>query len=75
MNQQETPAVHDVIIIGAGFSGIGMAIKLRQAGIGDFLILERADSVGGTWRDNSAQAMIWQRPGEHTRSFHCLSIV
>jgi cation diffusion facilitator CzcD-associated flavoprotein CzcO len=41
-----------VIIIGAGFSGIGMAIKLRQAGVDDFLILEKADRVGGTWRDN-----------------------
>ncbi len=41
------------IIIGAGFSGIGMAIRLRQSGIDDFVILERADAAGGTWRDNS----------------------
>ncbi len=41
------------IIIGAGFSGIGMAIRLRQSGIDDFVILERAGAAGGTWRDNS----------------------
>jgi cation diffusion facilitator CzcD-associated flavoprotein CzcO len=41
------------IIIGAGFSGIGMAIRLRQSGIDDFVILERAGASGGTWRDNS----------------------
>lgn len=41
------------IIIGSGFAGIGMAIKLRQAGITDFKILEKAHDVGGVWRDNS----------------------
>jgi cation diffusion facilitator CzcD-associated flavoprotein CzcO len=41
-----------VLVIGAGFSGIGMGIRLRQAGIEDFLILERAGEIGGTWRDN-----------------------
>jgi cation diffusion facilitator CzcD-associated flavoprotein CzcO len=42
----------NVLIIGAGFAGIGMAIALRQAGITDFAVLERAGEVGGTWRDN-----------------------
>ena len=42
-----------IAIIGAGFSGIGMAIRLRQEGERDFVILERSDMVGGTWRDNS----------------------
>jgi cation diffusion facilitator CzcD-associated flavoprotein CzcO len=46
-------AIHEVLIIGAGFSGIGAGIKLRQAGIDSFLILEKADEVGGTWRDNT----------------------
>ncbi len=41
-----------VLILGAGFSGIGMGIKLKQAGIENFTILEREDEVGGTWRDN-----------------------
>ena len=42
-----------VAIIGSGFSGIGMAIRLRQAGIEDFVILERAGDLGGVWRDNT----------------------
>ncbi len=41
-----------VAIIGAGFAGLGMAMRLQQAGIRDLLILERGDGVGGTWRDN-----------------------
>ena len=43
--------VYTTLVIGAGFTGLGTAIKLREAGIDDFLILERADRVGGTWRD------------------------
>ena len=42
-----------IVIIGAGFAGLGMAVRLKQAGIDDFVILERAADVGGTWRDNS----------------------
>jgi cation diffusion facilitator CzcD-associated flavoprotein CzcO len=42
-----------VAVIGAGFSGIGAGIRLRQHGIDDFIIAERAASVGGTWRDNT----------------------
>ncbi len=42
-----------VCIVGAGFSGIAAAIDLRRAGVTDLLILERADSVGGAWRDNT----------------------
>ncbi|TVS12873.1 MAG: NAD(P)/FAD-dependent oxidoreductase [Wenzhouxiangella sp.] len=41
--------VLSVLIIGAGFSGIGLAIRLQQAGIGDFRILEAASGIGGTW--------------------------
>ena len=40
------------LIIGAGFSGLGAAIRLKQAGNTDMVILERARDVGGTWRDN-----------------------
>lgn len=43
----------EVAIVGAGFAGIGMAIALQRAGRGDFVLLERAASVGGTWRDNT----------------------
>jgi cation diffusion facilitator CzcD-associated flavoprotein CzcO len=42
-----------VAIVGAGFSGLCMAIRLRRDGIEDFAVLERADEVGGTWRDNT----------------------
>lgn len=42
-----------VIIIGSGFGGICTAIHLKKNGIKDFLILEKADSLGGTWRDNT----------------------
>ena len=43
---------HEVIIVGAGISGIGTAIQLKADGIDDILILERSYDVGGTWRDN-----------------------
>ena len=42
-----------VAIIGAGFGGLGAAIALHKAGHTDFVVLERAKAVGGTWRDNS----------------------
>jgi len=41
-----------ILIIGTGFSGLGMAIQLKQAGFEDFVLLERDSDVGGTWRDN-----------------------
>ncbi|MFD8084139.1 flavin-containing monooxygenase [Kitasatospora sp. NPDC059722] len=42
-----------VAIIGTGFSGLGTAIRLLQTGTDDFLVFERADDLGGTWRDNT----------------------
>lgn len=42
-----------VVIIGAGFGGIGMAIRLKRAGVRDVVVLEKAASLGGTWRDNT----------------------
>ncbi len=42
-----------IVIIGAGFAGIGAAIQLLKAGIDSFTIYERADEIGGTWRDNT----------------------
>ncbi len=48
-----TEPVHTrALIIGTGFSGMGMGIALQKQGV-DFLILEKADEVGGTWRDNT----------------------
>ncbi len=44
---------HEVAIIGAGLGGIGAAIALDRAGISDYVLLERASDIGGTWRDNT----------------------
>jgi cation diffusion facilitator CzcD-associated flavoprotein CzcO len=41
-----------IAIVGSGFAGLGMAISLRRRGETDFVVLERAGEVGGTWRDN-----------------------
>ena len=43
----------EIAIIGAGFGGLGTAIRLKQRGVDDFVIFERAGDVGGTWRDNT----------------------
>ncbi len=51
---ESTGASHvRTVIVGAGFSGMGMAIGLLEAGRDDFVIFERAATVGGTWRDNT----------------------
>lgn len=47
---EQTPL--GVLIIGSGFAGLGLAMRLRQQGSDDFLILEKAAKAGGTWRDN-----------------------
>lgn len=52
MGQQQHEHVR-VAVIGSGFGGLGAAVRLRREGITDFVVLERAASVGGTWRDNS----------------------
>jgi len=44
---------HTCIIIGTGFSGLAMAIKLKEKGVQDFIILEKAAEIGGTWRENT----------------------
>ncbi|MGW6620974.1 flavin-containing monooxygenase [Nocardia sp. NPDC055002] len=44
---------HEIVIVGAGFSGIGVAIELRKAGFDDFVIIDEADGVGGTWHWNT----------------------
>jgi cation diffusion facilitator CzcD-associated flavoprotein CzcO len=50
---EQATSVVDIAIIGAGFSGLGTAIRLRQQGIEDFVVLERHDDVGGTWWANT----------------------
>jgi len=47
-----TPHVR-IAIVGTGFAGLGLAISLKQAGIEDFVLIERADDVGGTWQANT----------------------
>src|SRR5215469_14530651 len=46
-------AAYRVVVVGAGFGGIGMAAALKQAGIEDFVVLDRDDDLGGIWRDNT----------------------
>jgi cyclohexanone monooxygenase len=54
MTEQATSTVeHEVVIVGAGFSGIGVAISLERAGIRDYLIVESGDAFGGTWQWNT----------------------
>ncbi|MEC3918884.1 flavin-containing monooxygenase [Nocardia sp. CDC160] len=43
---------HEVAVIGAGPGGIAAGVKLKRAGVADFVILERADEVGGSWQEN-----------------------
>jgi cation diffusion facilitator CzcD-associated flavoprotein CzcO len=43
---------YEVAVIGTGFAGLGMAIRLQQRGVEDYVVFERASEVGGTWREN-----------------------
>jgi len=52
-SQGGMPVKTEVLIIGSGFSGLGMAVALKREGKRDFIVLERASDVGGTWRDNT----------------------
>jgi cation diffusion facilitator CzcD-associated flavoprotein CzcO len=53
MNSGKAQGNHvHTVIVGAGFGGLCMGIKLREAGVEDFVILEKGSEVGGTWRDN-----------------------
>jgi cation diffusion facilitator CzcD-associated flavoprotein CzcO len=53
MDTQSISPAHEVVVIGAGFSGIGAAIKLDEAGFHDYLVLEEGDGVGGAWHWNT----------------------
>src|SRR5271166_3407221 len=57
-----------VVIVGAGFSGLGLAIRLKERGVGDFVVLERADDVGGTWTANTYPGLACDIPS-HLYSF------
>jgi len=45
--------MYSAVIVGSGFSGICMAITLKANDIHDFIIIEKADNIGGTWRENT----------------------
>ncbi|PCH99040.1 MAG: 4-hydroxyacetophenone monooxygenase [Rhodobacteraceae bacterium] len=68
MTKQQS--IHDtsIIIVGAGFGGLGMAMRLKEKGVDDFVILERADDVGGAWRDNTYPGVACDVPS-HLYSF------
>ncbi|MCM0612126.1 NAD(P)/FAD-dependent oxidoreductase [Marinobacter sediminum] len=53
MTQNNKPYFPSIVIVGTGFGGLGMAIQLKKAGFHDFTLLEKADRIGGTWRDNT----------------------
>jgi len=59
-----------VVIIGAGMTGILLAIKLREAGINDVIVFEKADKIGGTWRENRYPGVACDVPSHmYTYSF------
>ena len=53
INHSPTTERFPIVIVGTGFSGIAMGVLLKRAGIESFTILEKADDIGGTWRDNN----------------------
>ena len=52
------------LVIGAGFAGLGAAIKLDEAGETDFLVIEKGHDVGGTWRDNTYPGVACDVPSQ-----------
>lgn len=68
LNTRPDAAFTDILIVGAGFGGLGMGIQLKRRGHDAFTILERADDVGGTWRDNHYPGVACDVPS-HLYSF------
>ncbi|MFE3255174.1 flavin-containing monooxygenase [Nocardia sp. NPDC059091] len=54
-----------IAIVGAGISGICMAVALQRAGFTDFTLYEKADEYGGTWRDNSYPGLVCDVPSRY----------
>jgi cation diffusion facilitator CzcD-associated flavoprotein CzcO len=67
MGDRRNPAV---VVIGAGMTGLLLAIRLRESGISDVTVLEKADSIGGTWRENTYPGIACDVPSHaYTYSF------
>lgn len=70
MPSKQLPRNPSVIIVGAGMTGILMAIRFRQAGIKDVIILEKKEKLGGTWRENTYPGVACDVPAHfYTYSF------
>jgi len=67
-NANDAEIAVEVLIVGGGFSGLCMAIKLREAGMNSFLLIEKSDDIGGTWYDNRYPACACDIPS-HLYSF------
>lgn len=65
---EQAPHSVRVAVLGAGMSGICMGIQLRMHGIEDFVVLEKSDDVGGTWRENTYPGIACDVPS-HVYSF------
>ncbi len=70
MPRSQLPAHARVVVVGSGFAGVAAAIALRRSGETDVVVLERADEVGGTWRDNSYPGCACDVPS-HLYSLSC----
>ncbi|MGA9278869.1 NAD(P)-binding protein [Ilumatobacter sp.] len=61
MTPEERQTQHfEVVVLGAGLSGVCAAIKLKEAGIENVRVFEKASDVGGTWRDNRYPGVAWR---------------
>lgn len=67
MNNRKNPSV---VIIGAGMTGMALVVKLREAGITNVTLLEKATDIGGTWRENRYPGVACDVPSHaYTYSF------
>ena len=63
--------IYDVIILGAGISGLGSAYKLLENNNTSFIILEKSEGVGGTWRENTYPGLCCDVPSHFYSFFFC----
>jgi cation diffusion facilitator CzcD-associated flavoprotein CzcO len=71
-NGTHSPDAVEVLIVGAGFSGLSMAIKLRRAGMESFIVIEKSNDIGGTWWANQYPGCACDIPAHlYSFSFDC----